>query len=263
MMSIKEYFEHYVINADFIIFLALTIGLLLIIVFGLYGYTVLCASELNGRARRIYIRKRFDSITERFYEIIFSGGSILLFMVTYYLIDRFMFIEPYRSFWDKYSDFLLLLIIVISILVNRIIDNLLIRLGSLSHEDKASIRLVGMLYMILIFGYIKFIYENNNYDMFISYFLGLMIGRFVYFDVSITDFTTAIKQSAKNLPLMIVALAYLAVLAFYGFKTGYLIKHIGVLTNVLIIHIFMTIAIFVIYNIYCLVNRAPKNKKIE
>lgn len=243
--SVSSYITHYIKNTECLYFLALTMSVLLIMLLVLYLYSGIISGK--NRIKRI---AEFESLADRFFELIFSGGTILFFMAAYYLINRFFFVEPWRTYWDKYNDFLLLLLIVISILFNRLLDNVLIRLRRISHEEKAAIRLVGMVYMMLIFGYIKFIYGNDNYDMFITYFLGLMVGRFVYFDVSFSDLKTGISGAVRNFPLMIMSLGYLSVLAWYGFKTEYLIKHIGVVTNVFFIHLFMFVAIAIVFYIY-------------
>jgi len=254
--SISFYVGHYLKNIEGIYFLALTMAALLINLLILYLFSGIYAGK--SKARRIV---EFESLADRFFELIFSGGTILFFMAVYYLINRFFFVEPWRGYWDKYNDFLLLLLIVISILFNRLLDNVLIKLHSIEHEEKAAIRLAGMVYMFLIFGYIKFIYGNDNYDMFITYFLGLMVGRFVYFDVSFSDLANGIKGAVRNFPIMIMALGYLSVLAWYGFKTEYLIKHIGVVTNVFFIHVFMFVAIAIVFYIYRICNLSNTRKR--
>ena len=188
----------------------------------------------------------YEKTLERLYELIFSGASILFFIAIYYLIDRFLTYPPMRSFWDKYEDFLLLVLLVISCLFNNLLDHLLIKLKHLSDEEVASCRLIGMLYMLLIFAYVKWIYLDDNYDKFIIYFLGLMIGRFVYFDASLRGFRESIRMAAKNIYLMLIALAYVALMALVGFRTDYLLIHNGVIVNVFIAHLFMcgAIAIF-------------------
>jgi len=253
-MTISEYIQHYLQTKETVIFGLLTLAVIVLttLIFG----AISCIGA-TGEKRT----NRFENLSEEFYELIFSGGSILMFIAAYYLIDRFFMLEPYRRMWDKYKDYLLLLMIVLSIVISRIVDGALIRLRNVSKEDKAAIRLVAMAYMLLIFGYVKFIYENNNYDSFINYFLGLMIGRFVYFDVSLEDFGSAIKRAVTKLPIMLVALACTGLLSLYGFKSGYLIKHIGVITNVFFIHVYMTVAIFLVFYVYSIARAVNKHKQ--
>jgi len=206
--------------------------------------------RLFQEARTNYVRHRFQNLTQRFYELVFSGNCILFFMTVYYLIFRFYNEQPYKSIFDKYNSFWLLLLIILSCVLNSFLDKILIKLDHLTDQDRAAIRILGMLYMLIIFAYIKYIYGNDNYDMYITYFLGIMIGRFVYFDASFKDFAVNAGMALKNLPVMLLALGCTALLAYYGFTTKFLIKHIGVVTNVYISHIFLIIAIFIIYHIH-------------
>lgn len=166
-------------------------------------------------------------------------------MAVYYLINRFVTEGAFKIFWDDYKDYLLLVFMVISILVNSFLDHVVLRVKHLDEDAMASIRLTGMLYMIIIFAYIKFIYEDDNYDMFIAYFLTLMIGRFVYFDASFKDFLHCIKRAIANIPIMFMALTYLGIMCLYGYSTEYLLKHNGVITNIFFTHLFIIVAMFV------------------
>lgn len=240
-MSYAEYVKHYFTLPDCIIFFVLALVLLAVVYAVFYIYS-------KGRFKNPRkMQQEFFSLTERFYELIFSGGSIIGFMAAYYLINRFVTSGAFYQFWSDYKDYLLLVFMIISILVNTFFDHVLVPLKRLDRDEMASIRLTGMLYMILIFCYIKFIYEDNNYDMFITYFLTLMIGRFVYFDASFKDFLHCIKQAAANIPIMIMGLTYLGILCLYGYSTSYLLKHNGVITNIFFCHLYIVVAIFVLH----------------
>jgi hypothetical protein len=240
-MSYAEYVKHYFTLPDCIIFFVLAFVLLAVVYAVFYIYS-------KGRFKNPRkMQQEFFSLTERFYELIFSGGSIIGFMAAYYLINRFVTSGAFYQFWSDYKDYLLLVFMIISILVNTFFDHVLVPLKRLDRDEMASIRLTGMLYMILIFCYIKFIYEDNNYDMFITYFLTLMIGRFVYFDASFKDFLHCIKQAAANIPIMIMGLTYLGILCLYGYSTSYLLKHNGVITNIFFCHLYIVVAIFVLH----------------
>lgn len=261
MNELNQYIEHY-FKKDAIIFLLLAIGVIALSFILLFFYSKIIYSFKRNKDYEITFKKTFLSATEKFYELIFSGTSILFFMASYYLLERFGTIEPYITLWKEHKDFILLLFIVISCFFNTIFDSIFVRLKNIDTEEKASVRLIGMLYMILIFCYIKFIYENNNYDVFITYFLGLMIGRFVYFDASFKDFISNLGRALKNLPLMLLALACTGVMSYYGFTTKYLVKHIGVITNVYFIHVFMCAAIFLIHH-FKLAKLITKSSKSE
>lgn len=261
MESLKDYILHYFSIPQMPVFFFLTFILLFLIVTCLYIYSSIeSRRKATKELRRQELLREAASLIERFYELVFSGTSILFFMTVYYLIERFLLMETYRNFWDKYHDFLLLLLIILSCVVNSVWDKFLVRLGHLTKEEKASIRLIGMVYMILIFAYIKFIYENNNYDMFITYFIGLMVGRFVYFDASFSDFLMNLKAALYNIPLMILLLSYTGILSLYGFKTDYLLIHNGVISNVFLAHVFMCISIFILHRILKIVSAILKLK---
>lgn len=270
-MTIQDYFKHYISWPEVCIFFGIALGMVIIvnaILFlvshfnaGKYAAEVLGQNTAEGfvaeryeAERKGYISRRYRNLSQRFYELIFSGNCILFFMTVYYLINRFYTVEPYKSMFRKYESFLLLLLIVLSCILNSLLDKIFIRLDCLSKDERSAIKILGMFYMLVIFAYIKYIYENDNYDMFITYFLGLMVGRFVYFDASFKDFTTSIGKALANLPIMILGLACTGAMAYWGFTTKYLIKHIGVITNVFIAHIFLCVAIFIVFHIQKHVN---------
>ena len=257
MMSYSDYVAHYFQLPQCLIFLALAGAILL----GVYIIFYVYAKHTNGKpaayAQEVY------SLCERYYEVIFSGGSIIGFMAAYYLIYRFLPAGDLRVFWEKYSDYLLLVLMIISILLNTFFDHVLVRLKHLDKDAMASIRLTAMVYMILIFCYIKFIYEDDNYDRFIAYFLTLMIGRFVYFDASFKDFLQCLKRAVANIPIMIMALTNLGIMCAYGYSTKYLLKHNGVITNIFFTHLYMILAIFILRFIPYKVMVKKKKSKVH
>lgn len=245
MEEFYRYAVHFCEMPAMLIYFVLSIVLVSVIIGLLLLVSKIKASRADISERGACFRHTFLNLSERFFEIVFSATSILLFMATYYLIERFCDVPEFREIWGRYKDFWLLFLIVLSCIINTLLDSLFMRLGSISGEEKATGRITGMIYMILIFCYIKFIYENDNYDVFITYFLGLMVGRFVYFDASFKDFYKNIAAVVKNIPLMLLGLTYTGLMCLYGFSSGYLIKHIGVITDTCITHIFMCVGIFI------------------
>lgn len=255
-MNITYYLQHYFKIPDIILFFLLTLGLVLVMNLVLRVFV-----KKDDRYSPDEKEKRFHSLKERLYEVIFSGTSILFFIAVYYLIDRFVTTGAFRTFWDKYVDFLLLGLLILSCLLNDVLDHYIIKLKNISSEEMASGRMIGMLYMFAIFTYIKFLYEDNNYDKFITYFLGLMIGRFVYFDASFKDFKASVKMASRNFFLMLMALCSTAIMALIGFSTDYLIKHNGVVTNLFIAHLFLCLSIAVVERIRFMNQNRTKEKK--
>lgn len=259
-MTLEEYLDHYlVVNKMLVMFaLALILALLAIIIVSIVSKIRAPGDDTFEKSSNA-VDIAHNSI-QRFYEMIFSATSILSFLGTYYLIDRFMVVEPYRTFWDKHSDMLLLLMICLSCVVNNYLDYLLIPLKKITKEEKASVRILGMLYIIMIFMYIKFGDENNNYDRFIMYFIGLMVGRFVYFDASFRDTIKTLWEAIKNMPLMIMGLAYTGAMCYYGFTSGYLLRSNGVLVSTFFAHLFMVVAIFVVHHTHIISLFVRKSK---
>ncbi len=248
-MTFEEYWAHYTDVRMMLMYLALALAFSVICVFYIILVVFVQARFTPRSERRQFYYEHAHNTIQRFYEMVFAGASILSFLAVYYIIDRF---APdgsaFRDFWDSWKDMLLLFMILISIVVNNIIDRLLIPLKKVTKGDRASVRLLAMVYVILIFIYIKFIYENNNYDGFIMYFLGLMIGRFIYFDVSFRESAQTFLEAMRNFPLLILGLAYTGFMAYTGFTSDYLLVGNGVLVSTFIAHIYMIVAIFIIHH---------------
>lgn len=247
-MTFEEYWNHYTDKRQMLLFLLLALTFSIIAVFYILMIVSIEARFVKKSERKQFYYERAHNSIQRFYEMVFSGASILSFLAIYYLINRFLPECAFKTFWDKYKDLLLLFMICLSCVFNNFLDYLLVPLKKISRKEKSSVRLLGMVYVILIFVYIKFIYENNNYDGFIMYFLGLMIGRFIYFDASFSDFVDTVADALKNLPLLILGLLYTGFMAYIGFKSDYLLVSNGVLVSTFIAHIFMIVAIFVVHH---------------
>ena len=113
-------------------------------------------------------------------------------------------------------------------------------------DQKSSVRLVSSFYIILILMYIKFIYDDSNYDALILYFVSLAIGRFVYFDFTAEDFISTISKLLKNLYLLILMGSYSGFVCWFGFLVGFLLPSNGVIVSTLLAHLFMDASIFVL-----------------
>lgn len=259
-MTLDEYLDHYIDAIPMLKFfgVALIGALLAIIIIFLIVSLITIGVPKNSR-NSVYNTKYLNTV-QRFYGVVFSGTSILSFLGIYYLIDRF-YVDGYRAFWDAHKDFLLLVLIVLSILFNNFLDHIFVPLKKISHEERSALRVAGMIYIILIFLYIKYIYENNNYDGFIMYFVGLMVGRFIYFDASLKDFINVMKNAILQLPVMIIGLLYTSLMCYYGFKYGYLLKSNGVLVSTFFAHLYMVVSIFIIHHCRVALLFARNNKK--
>ena len=170
---------------------------------------------------------------ESFYEMVFSSTSVLIFLSLYYVLDER--IPQAAYFWNKYQDILLMVFLVCSVFLTFWFDRIFVHLKTISSEQKASVRLISAFYIILILLYIKFIYNDSNYDSLI-----------VYFDSTLDYIKESLKSVVKYLPLLILMGAYSGFICWYGFSSDFLLKSNGVIVSTLLAHLFMDVAIFVL-----------------
>lgn len=201
----------------------------------------------HSRARRPLldpVDTRPYEFIESFYEMAFASTSILLLLSLYYIIGDRINLHTVSKVWDQYKDWVLIGFLLVSMLVDRIFDRVLVPLHYISAQKRGSVRLMASIYVMLILMYIRFIYEDYNYENLILYFVMLVIGRLVYFDVTWEGFRNDCLGLFRNLPVLLLMSAYSAVVVWYGFTSGFLMKANGVIVSTLIAHLFMDICIF-------------------
>ena len=201
----------------------------------------------HSRARRPLldpVDTRPYEFIESFYEMAFASTSILLLLSLYYIIGDRINLHTVSKVWNQYKDWVLIGFLLVSMLVDRIFDRVLVPLRYISAQKRGSVRLMASIYVMLILMYIRFIYEDYNYENLILYFVMLVIGRLVYFDVTWEGFRNDCLGLFRNLPVLLLMSAYSAVVVWYGFTSGFLLKANGVIVSTLIAHLFMDICIF-------------------
>ncbi len=201
----------------------------------------------HSRARRPLldpVDTRPYEFIESFYEMAFASTSILLLLSLYYIIGDRINLHTVSKVWNQYKDWVLIGFLLVSMLVDRIFDRVLVPLRYISAQKRGSVRLMASIYIMLILMYIRFIYEDYNYENLILYFVMLVIGRLVYFDVTWEGFRNDCLGLFRNLPVLLLMSAYSAVVVWYGFTSGFLMKANGVIVSTLIAHLFMDICIF-------------------
>jgi len=234
-MSFIEYLQHYTEPKSALLMLLISVFILVVI-----HVILLLLTKATGGDYGVTI--------EKYYEMIISSTSMLFFIGVYFLIEHKYFdvsAEFYEA-WEKYDDFLLLGALFIAIFFINFVDTFIVPLKLLYREEKATLRMMAMIYMLIIFAYIKFIYKNDNYDSIIVYFLIMVVGRFIYFDASFTDFLKSMKNLFLEVPTLLLSLSTTAVIAWYGFSTEYLLKSNGVVLSLWIAHIFFVAKIAII-----------------
>ncbi len=212
--------------------------------------------------------ERAHNRVQRFYELIISGVSVMSFACSYVILNHIYSLTEGQSttftyMWENWKDFILLLLICLSCVINTLLDKFIIPLKLISKEEKASVRMLSMFYVIIILIYLNTIGDESEYSPVMMYYLGLMIGRFVYFDASFADFIDALKNLFGNLLLLILGLALTWALSSYGFNAGFLLERNYFIVGIFYSLIFMLIAVFIIHHthILSLFVRKPKEEK--
>ena len=267
-------FEAYV-NTDFtigqkILFFVISFLGLAIVFTAICVFSKIKSKSVQKSDRKNYFYETAHNLTQRFMEMIISATSVMTFACAYIILNHIYSLacsmggakyKGFISFWENGKDFILLLLICISCLLNTLFDRIIIRLKAVTREEIASLRLLSMFYVILILLFLNRIGDESEYSPVMLYYLGLMIGRFVYFDASFTDFVGAMKNAFKNILLLVLGLVLVGGLSFYGFNAGYLLERNYYIVGVYYTQLFILLGVFVVHNarlIYLFVKK-PKN----
>ncbi len=266
-MTLKAY-----INPDFtlgekIIFYIIALVGILLCTFGARLVTRLVAGGRSSDKNELLIKA--DSNVELFYEMIISGTSVMSFAVSYVVCNHiYSLIQTsgesgagwmlFYNIWSDGKDFALLLLICLSCVLNTILDKIVIPLKVIDRDKKATVRMLSMFYVIIILVYLNIIGDESEYSPVMMYYLGLMIGRFVYFDASFKDFVIALKNMFVSLHLLIMGLILTGVLCYIGFSAGYLLERNYYIVGIFYTHLFMLIAVFVLHHGYTILKMFRK-----
>ena len=250
--SLAEFLPHYLDVKGIVIMLAASaaVGIFFVSVLTAVGKRKRISAgddwNLTVMSREEFQRYEVRSLVERYYELMFSGMVFLLFTSLYFLMTYF---GVGGQLWAKYNSYILLLLIIIAVLLNAWLDHALIPLETLREGEREALHMTAILYMLLIFAYIKFGYKNDNYDSIIQYFILLLIGRFVGFDTTITAMKKTFHNLVSSLPLLAMALASTTVMALVGFSTGYLVTPNGVVFNLFIAQLYLLVIMSIVYKV--------------
>lgn len=268
-MSVSAY-----INPDFtwykkLFFLLITFLMIGVCILMISGVEKLMVKGHGSRRERdeIYSDRLNDQI-QRFMEMIISGTSVMMFSCSYVVINHICTLVSSDSAgnapealvllteaWSEGKDFILLLMIIISCVVNSLLDSFLIPLRRLTREEKATMRMLGMFYVIVILIFLNTIGDESQYGPVMMYYFGLMVGRFVYFDASFRDFVYNLKNVFYNLPFLLMTLVLTGVLGLIGFKMTFFLERNYYIVGIFYTHLFMLVCVFIIYWIFRLINR--------
>ncbi len=263
-MSVEAY-----LNPDFtavkkLIFLLVTAALLGIGIGFIYLVSLLVLGrDIPAKNRKQAVLGALEDKVQRFFEMIIAGTSVMSFSCAYVIINHLNTLvqsgvagnltpmeQRLMEAWTDGKDFVLLLLICLSCVINTILDSLIIPLKKLSKAEKATMRMLAMFYVIILLMYLNYIGDESQYSPVMMYYFGLMVGRFVYFDASFGDFIKALKNMFINLPYMLLNLVLTGGLSFLGFSLGYFLERNYYIMGVFYTHMFMLISIFLIHLIW-------------
>ena len=268
-MSVSAY-----INPDFtwykkLFFLLITFLLISICILGISAVEKLMVmGHGSKREQDDLYRDRLNDQIQRFMEMIISGTSVMLFSCSYVIVNHICTLVSsgaagnvpkaltlLTEAWTEGKDFMLLLMIVISCVVNSLIDRFIIPLTRLTKEEKASMRMLGMFYVIVILIYLNTIGDESQYGPVMMYYFGLMVGRFVYFDASFIDFVYNLRNVFFNLPFLLMTLLLTGILGLIGFKMEFFLERNYYIVGIFYTHLFMLTCVFIIYWVFRIINR--------
>ena len=199
----------------------------------------------------------FTDLLNRFYELVISATSVMSFACAYVVLNHVYtlyrgsadseFMEWFLYVWENWKDFALLLLICLSCIANTVLDRLIIPLRGITREEIGVIRMLGMFYAIIALVCFNVIGDASEYSPVMMYYLGLMVGRFVYFDASFRDFLQAMKNMFLNLPMLLMGLTLAGLLSFMGFSMEFLLERNYYIVGVFYTHLFLLAAVFVIH----------------
>lgn len=273
-MSIKAY-----INPDFtwdkkliffvIAFAAIGISLGLIYLVSM----MVLGRDLSRREKVTALRSAFEDKAQRLFEMIIAGTSVMSFSCSYVILNHIYdlvqsgaaghlshYEKTMVDMWAEGKDFVLLLLILLSCVINTVLDSLVIPLKKITRDEKATIRMLAMFYVIIVLMYLNIIGDESQYSPVMMYYFGLMIGRFVYFDASLKDFLVALKNMFFNSPYLLLIIVLTFLLATLGFDMGFLLERNYYIVGIFYTHLFMLACIFVVHTVWLIRSLIFKKK---
>ena len=274
------------INPDFtvkekLIFWGASLLLTLICAFLVAGVAVILSGFKKRSPQEEGERKGCEAVFARiqlFFEMIISGSTAMFFSCSYIIMNHLYSLlsdmpgealeggyAVFYSIWTDYKDFVLLLFICLSCVLNSILDRLIIPLKFIDKGEKASVRLLAMFYAIAILVILNRIGDESEYSPVMMYYLGLMVGRFIYFDASFRDFLETMGRALSNFFMLVLGLCLTGALCYYGFGNGFFLEKNYYIVGVFYVHLFLLVSVFLLHHsrLFRLLLKNRKSEDIE
>lgn len=163
--------------------------------------------EMDAIAKE-YVNRPYE-ISQIVFEIIICNTCIIVIMYVYYwLAKKLLFLE-------KYLGIIMLVLIIIAILLNDFLDEKL-KQDMIKEEDKGNIRLISSCSIIMLFSFLKIYFKTAEYDEFLLCYIGLVLGRFIYFDSTLKEFIRCVKNLKSYFIPLIIAFLLTGIISEIG-----------------------------------------------
>ncbi len=163
--------------------------------------------EMDAIAKE-YVNRPYE-ISQMVFEIIICNTCIIVIMYVYYWLAKNLL------FLEKYLEIIMLVLIIIAILLNDFLDEKL-KQDIIKEEDKGNIRLISSCSIIMFFLFLKIYFKTAEYDEFLLCYIGLVLGRFIYFDSTLKEFIRCVKNLKSYFIPLIIAFLLTGIISGIG-----------------------------------------------
>lgn len=163
--------------------------------------------EMDAIAKE-YVNRPYE-IFQMVFEIIICNTCIIVIMYVYYWLAKNLL------FLEKYLGIIMLVLIIIAILLNNFLDEKL-KQDMIKEEDKGNIRLISSCSIIMLFSFLKIYFKTAEYDEFLLCYIGLVLGRFIYFDSTLKEFIRCVKNLKSYFIPLIIAFLLTGIISGIG-----------------------------------------------
>ena len=163
--------------------------------------------EMDAIAKE-YVNRPYE-ISQMVFEIIICNTCIIVIMYVYYRLAKNLL------FLEKYLGIIMLVLIIIAILLNDFLDEKL-KQDMIKEEDKGNIRLISSCGIIMLFSFLKIYFKTAEYDEFLLCYIGLVLGRFIYFDSTLKGFIRCVKNLKSYFIPLIIAFLLTGIISGIG-----------------------------------------------
>ena len=155
-----------------------------------------------------YVNRPYE-ISQMVFEIIICNTCIIVIMYVYYWLAKNLL------FLEKYLGIIMLVLIIIAILLNDFLDEKM-KQDMIKEEDKGNIRLISSCSIIMLFSFLKIYFKTAEYDEFLLCYIGLVLGRFIYFDSTLKEFIRCVKNLKSYFIPLIIAFLLTGIISEIG-----------------------------------------------